>query len=182
MAGRSTLISGKPRQLERPTAPKPLPPDSHARRGKPDPLGDLFLELQRTGDRLMQGLEEALRNTGVTPVQYLVLRSLRRAGVIGMPASQIVRQMTTHDPDMTRLLDKLEKRGILQRRRDDDDRRIYRVSLTRSGARLLRTLTKLTRELHRQQFATLTRRQVATLSALIDTVNDAPIPDLEKRE
>ncbi|MBC7783534.1 MAG: MarR family transcriptional regulator, partial [Burkholderiales bacterium] len=73
-------------------------------------MADLFIHVQRTADRLMQGLEDALRPTGITPVQYLVLRSLRQAGAAGMPSNQIVRDMTTHDPDMTRLLDKLEER------------------------------------------------------------------------
>jgi DNA-binding MarR family transcriptional regulator len=130
----------------------------------------------------MRGLEEALRPTKVTPVQYLVLRSLRRAGVAGMPSNQIVREMTTHDPDMTRLLDKLEKRGIIQRRRDPDDRRIYRVSMTRAGARLLKNLTKLTRDLHRLQFATVTRKQTESVSRLLDTINQAPIPDLDEED
>lgn len=148
-------------------------------RGRRDPLGDLFLDVQRTGDRLMQGLEEALRPTKITPVQYLVLRSLRRAGIAGMPSNQIVREMTTHDPDMTRLLDKLEKRGIIVRRRDADDRRIYRVSMTRQGARVLKNLTKITRDLHRKQFTTLTRKQIASVSRLLETMNQAPIPDLD---
>jgi DNA-binding MarR family transcriptional regulator len=143
-------------------------------------LGDLFLDIQRTADRLMRGLEDALRPTKITPVQYLVLRSLRRAGVAGMPSNQIVREMTTHDPDMTRLLDKLEARGIIARRRDEDDRRIYRVSLTREGARLLKTLTKRTRELHRRQFTTIAKRDVETVTDLLDSINDAPIPDLDE--
>ncbi len=157
-------------------------PEERPRRGRPDPLGDLFLDVQRTADRLMRGLEEALRPTRVTPVQYLVLRSLRRAGAIGMPSNQIVREMTTHDPDMTRLLDKLESRGIIERQRDRDDRRIYRVSLTRSGARLLKNLTKLTRELHREQFNTISRRQALALTRMLDRVNEAPIPDLTQDE
>lgn len=153
--------------------------ESVLHRGKPDPIGDLFLDIQRTADRLMRGLEDALRPTKITPVQYLVLRSLRRAGVEGMASNQIVREMTTHDPDMTRLLDKLESRGIVARKRDPEDRRIYRVSLTREGARVLKNLTKITRELHRRQFCTLNKRQVKQVTQLLGRINQAPIPDLD---
>jgi MarR family transcriptional regulator, organic hydroperoxide resistance regulator len=156
--------------------------DGRRTHGRPDPQGDLFLDIQRTGDRLMRGLEEALRPHKVTPVQYLVLRSLRRAGAGGMPSNEIVREMTTHDPDMTRLLDKLEDRGIIARRRDPDDRRIYLVRLTRDGARVLKALSKVARELHRKQFNTLTKRQAEALARLLDSVNEAPIPDLDEEE
>ena len=145
-------------------------------RGRRDSLTDLFVAVQRTADRLMQGLEDALRKSGVTPVQYMVLRSLRQAGSAGMPSNQIVRGMTTHDPDMTRLLDKLEEREVIERWRDKEDRRIYRVKLTRQGARLLRELSDIARELHRKQFNTIDKRKVVALTRLLETVNEAPIP------
>lgn len=149
-------------------------------RGRRDGFVDLFMTLQRTADRLMQGLEDALRKTGITPVQYLVLRSLREAGVAGMPSNQIARNMTTHDPDMTRLLDKLEEREVIKRWRDKSDRRVYRVRLTREGAVLLRELTQITRELHRKQFNTLDARQIRTLGRTLEAVNEAPIPAKSK--
>jgi DNA-binding MarR family transcriptional regulator len=157
-------------------------PSERRLRGKPDPLSDLFLAVQRTADRLMQGLEDALRATGITPVQYLVMRSLRQAGAEGMPSNQIARNMTTHDPDLTRLLDKLEEREIIARRRDREDRRIYRVKLTRQGARVLRELTLRTRELHRQQFSRVNKRNIATLMNLLEDVNEAPLPYWDKRD
>lgn len=146
-------------------------------RGRRDEFVNLFIALQRAADRQMQGLEEALKRTGVTPVQYLVLRSLREAGSAGMPSNQIARNMTTHDPDMTRLLDKLEERDVIKRWRDKSDRRIYRVKLTREGAIQLRELTKVTHELHRKQFSTLDRRQIKSLTRMVQSVNDAPIPN-----
>jgi DNA-binding MarR family transcriptional regulator len=154
--------------------------ESFSVRGRRNPYADLFLSIQRTADRLMQGLEDALRQTGITPVQYLVLRSLREAGAEGMPSNQIVRNMTTHDPDMTRLLDKLEERAIIERRRDRSDRRIYRVKLTRHGARLLRGLSKITADLHRRQFDCVSEAGTEKLKRLLECVNEAPIPDLDQ--
>ena len=151
-------------------------PDDAPSRGRRDGYVDLFLSLQRAADRQMQGLEDALRRSGVTPVQYLVLRSLREAGSAGMPSNQIARNMTTHDPDMTRLLDKLEEREVIKRWRDKSDRRVYRVKLTREGAILLRELSLVTKELHRKQFSTLDRRQVQSLTRMLKNVNETPIP------
>src|SRR4028119_2478902 len=169
------------RSVRSPKRPRPesasaVHPVERRPRGKPDPLSDLFIVVQRTADRLMQGLEDALRATGITPVQYLLMRSLRQAGANGMASNKIVRNMTTHDPDLTRLLDKLEERAIIERRRDREDRRIYRVKLTRQGARVLRELTIRTRDLHRQQFSRVNKRSISTLMALLEDVNEAPIP------
>ena len=145
-------------------------------RGRRDTLGDLFIALQRTADRLMQGMVDALKQSGCTPVQYWVLRSLRQAGAGGIPSNQIVRDMTTHDPDMTRLLDKLEERGIVERWRDKSDRRVYRVKLTRDGTRMFRDINKRVRELHRKQFSTIDRRRSESLTRTLGTINEAPIP------
>lgn len=145
-------------------------------RGRLDLFGDLFIALQRTADRLMQGMEDALKQSGCTPVQYWVLRSLRQAGAGGMPSNQIVRDMTTHDPDMTRLLDKLEERGIVERWRDKSDRRVYRVKLTRDGARMFRDISKRVRETHRKQFSTIDKRRTESLTRTLGTINEVPIP------
>ncbi|MGC4030440.1 MAG: MarR family transcriptional regulator [Tepidisphaeraceae bacterium] len=156
--------------------------DEQPTRGRRDGFVDLFLAFQRTADRLMQGLEDALKPTGITPVQYLVLRALREAGVAGMPSNEIARNMTTHDPDMTRLLDKLEERDVVQRWRDKEDRRIYRVRLTREGAVLLRSLTQITKELHRKQFNTIDGREMRSLTRTLQAINEVPIPGSKRRQ
>ena len=145
-------------------------------RGRRDVLGDLFIALQRTADRLMQGMEDALKQSGCTPVQYWVLRSLRQAGSAGMPSNQIVRDMTTHDPDMTRLLDKLEERDVVERWRDKDDRRVYRVKLTRHGARVFRDISKRVTETNKKQFSTIDKRKIEALTKMLGSINEAPIP------
>lgn len=116
----------------------------------------------------MKDLEDALRPTGMTPVQFLVLRSLRQAGSGGLPSNLIIKHMTTHDPDITRLLDKLEERDVITRKRDRRDRRLWRVKLTRSGLRTLKGLTLVAREVHDQQFNKLPKRARNRLGDLLE--------------
>src|SRR4028119_251696 len=83
------------------------------------PIGSLeeeaFLNLQRTSNALNQGIADLLRSHDLTPAQYNVLRILRGAGEGGLNASDIAGRMITRDPDVTRLVDRLEKRGLVDR-------------------------------------------------------------------
>ena len=82
---------------------------------KPAPLleQDAFMSIQRNADWLMRELEEILKDHNLSPAQYNVLRILRTAGPSGMACHEIGQRMITRDPDMTRLLDKLEDRDLL---------------------------------------------------------------------
>ncbi len=82
------------------------------------------LNLQRTAEALMHGLEAGLKPAGLSPSQYNVLRILRGAGA---------ERMVTRDPDMTWLLDRLEARGLVMRARDRADRRVITVRITPEG-------------------------------------------------
>ena len=74
---------------------------------------EIFLNLQRTAEVLMRRLTEELKPSDLTPTQYNVLRILRGAEPDGLPCREISARMVTHDPDVTRLLDRLEKRGLV---------------------------------------------------------------------
>ena len=91
--------------------------------------GSLSL-LLRTADALEAQVESWLKQFGLTGTQYNALRILRGAGPEGLPCREIGERMITHDPDITRLLDRLEDRGFVERARDKNDRRvIYGKSL-----------------------------------------------------
>src|SRR5579875_108593 len=95
------------------SAPKSVPP---APRHKPSPCPeeDLFLELLRTTDLLSRHMTQVFKAEDLTPNQYNVLRILRGAPN-GLPCGEIGNRMITRDPDITRLLDRLEKRSLLER-------------------------------------------------------------------
>src|SRR5438477_2882801 len=112
---------------------------------------EVFVAAQRTADRLMRDLEDALKDAHLSPTQYNVLRILRGAGVAGLACHEIAERMLTRDPDMTRLLDRLEDRGLLTRSRERSDRRVIRTRISPDGLRLLKDLDEPVRGMHRRQ-------------------------------
>src|SRR4051812_98410 len=99
---------------------------------------EVFLNLQRTSDALMRGLVDALKAADLTPTQYNALRILRGAGEEGILCREVGERMVTRDPDVTRLLDRLESRGLVERTRASHDRRAIIARIRDSG---LTTLT-----------------------------------------
>src|SRR6266853_5071401 len=85
---------------------------------------EAYLSLLRTADALQTRVEAKLKEFGLTGTQYNALRILRGAGPEGLPCSEIGERMITHDPDITRLLNRLEDRGFVGRSRAKHDRRI----------------------------------------------------------
>lgn len=108
------------------------------------PFADLedeaLLNIVRTADMLLRGLSEALKPAGLSHPQYHVLRILRGAGEGGLACCELAERMIAKDPDITRLLDRLEKRGLVTRSRDRKDRRVVTTRITEDGLRLLKTL------------------------------------------
>lgn len=101
---------------------------------------EAYLSLLRTADALESLAEAKLNEFGLTGTQYNALRILRGAGPEGLPCSEIGERMITHDPDITRLLDRLQKRGLAQRSRDEHDRRVVCGKITQAGLKLLRKM------------------------------------------
>jgi MarR family transcriptional regulator, organic hydroperoxide resistance regulator len=146
------------------------------------PEQELFLEIQRTADVLMRGLEELLKTSGLTQTQYNVLRILRGAGPAGLTCHEVAGSMVTHDPDVTRLLDRLESRQFIARSRSAGDRRVIRVCITAGGLELLAVLDQPVLDLHRSQLGRLggerVRRMIDSLeetrsSLLAETARSA---------
>ena len=101
---------------------------------------EAFLNLLRTTDALKQGETEFLDRYSLSHAQYNVLRILRGAGTEGLPCGEIGARMITRDPDITRLLDRLEKRGLAQRCRESKDRRVVTARIAPSGLELLASM------------------------------------------
>ena len=101
---------------------------------------EAFLNLLRTADALSRGEATVLKSANLSANQYNALRILRGAGPDGVTCSEIGGRLIERDPDVTRLIDKLEERGLMQRRRDARDRRVYRNAITPAGLELLASL------------------------------------------
>lgn len=106
------------------------------------PEQEAYLALLRTTDALQTSVEAKLNEFGLTGTQYNALRILRGAEPEGLPCSEIGERMITHDPDVTRLLNRLEKRGLVKRARAKTDRRVIYGRITAAGLRLLREMDK----------------------------------------
>jgi DNA-binding MarR family transcriptional regulator len=136
--------------------------------GKPAPCPEesLFVELQRTADLLARAPAQFLKEHDLSPNQYNVLRILRGAPD-GLLCGEISARMITRDPDITRLLDRLEKRGFIARCRQDPDRRRVLVHIAPGGIRLLADLDRPVCDLHRRQIGHLGPKRLGELSRLL---------------
>ena len=130
----------------------------------------VFVALLQAADFLGQEAERLLKAAGLTGAQYNVLRILRGAEPEGLPCRGIGDRMISHDPDMTRLLDRLEKRSLITRVRQTDDRRVIKTRITPAGLALLKSLDQPVRELHKRQFSHLPAARLKTLAELLEEV------------
>jgi DNA-binding MarR family transcriptional regulator len=126
----------------------------------------VFLELLRTCDILSRRVVGVLKPAKLSPAQYNVLRILR-GSIEGLPCGEIANHMITRDPDITRLLDRMEKRGLISRSRETKDRRRVVARITPQGLKLLAQLDKPVQEAHRKQLGHLGPERLRSLTELL---------------
>jgi DNA-binding MarR family transcriptional regulator len=125
-----------------------------------------FLEIVQTGDLLGRAFTTVMKDADLSPTQYNVLRILRGAKG-ALPCGEIAHRMITRDPDITRLLDRLDTRGLVSRSRDPDDRRTVLAHITPQGLRLLARLDEPIQDTHRRQLGHLGRERLLSLAELL---------------
>src|SRR5229473_973935 len=138
--------------MQRATEPKPNPQPALEER--------VFVSLMRTTDALSRGGEVLLKPYNLSATQYNILRILRGAGEKGLACREIGCRLITRDPDITRLLDRLESRGLIARAREAQDRRVVKTRIAEEGLRLLAELDQPVREVHRHQFRRFTAKEL----------------------
>jgi DNA-binding MarR family transcriptional regulator len=136
------------------------------RRGVGSPEEATFLDLARTTDLLSRGPMQVLKTEDLSPTQYNVLRILRGAPQ-GLLCGEIASRMITRDPDITRLLDRLEKRELISRCREATDRRTVMARITTEGLQLLARLDEPVQAAHRKQLGHLGRERLRALTELL---------------
>ena len=132
--------------------------------------------LQRTADRLHWRLSEMLKAFGLSPTQYNALRILRGAGDEGRSCSEMAERMINHDPDITRLVDRLERRGLVARSREGRDRRVITTRITPAGLDLLATLDGPLEEFGRKLLGPLGEQRLRILIQLLQAVREQTEP------
>ena len=141
-------------------------PQEKQRHNGPSPEEAALLDLLRTTDMLSRGLLQVLKNEDLSGTQYNVLRILRGAPE-GLACGEIANRMITRDPDVTRLLDRLEKRGLISRCRETKDRRTVMTRITPAGLKLLAKLDEPVQSAHRKQLGHLGPKRLRTLAELL---------------
>ena len=134
---------------------------------------EVLLALQIAAHRVTEPFARHLKAHGdLTPSQYNVLRILRGARPTELTCREIGERMIARDPDITRLLDRLARQGLIARERDTVDRRAIRVTITTAGLETLASLDPIVEAMPKAVLGTIGRRQLATLLTLLGDVID----------
>lgn len=135
----------------------------------------LFVAFMQIADVFASEAEHLVKPAGLTAAQYNVLRILRGAGRTGLACREIGERMISRDPDITRLLDRMEKRGLITRERQSDDRRVVKTCVTAKGLEILKTLDQPIQELHKRQFRRMSRARLKGLATMLGQIQSEQI-------
>ena len=129
---------------------------------------EAFLNLVRTADQLQHALRVQMKPYGITETQYNSLRILRGAGKQGLTCSEISERLISHDPDITRLLGRMERQGLVRRERDNKDRRVVVTRITPEGLARLKELDRVVANKVKSLLAHMAKEDLNTLVALLE--------------
>jgi DNA-binding MarR family transcriptional regulator len=133
---------------------------------------EAFVALLRAADVLQWRVGEMFKEHGLSPTQYNALRILRGAGSEGLTCSEIGERMISRDPDITRLLGRLERRNLVRRKRQPQDRRVIRTGITSAGLALLKSLDRPVLTLNRRMLGHLGEGRLQSLISLLGTARE----------
>ena len=145
---------------------------SELKQNKPftSPVQEAVLSIKRTAALLDLRVAELLRPYGVTPTQYNVLRILRGAGADGLPRCEVQGRLVAPVADTTRLLDRLEKMGLVSRARNTEDRRVVTSKITPRGLALLEKVAAPLKQLEEDEVGQVSDARLRTLIDILDEV------------
>jgi DNA-binding MarR family transcriptional regulator len=141
------------------------------------PQQEAFLSLWRTYDRLRAYEDELFSRYDLTAQQYNALRLLKAEHPGTLPTLVLAGRLVSHAPDITRLVDRLEERGLVARERMPDNRRVVQVGITAAGQDLLEQLDGPVRECHQQQLGHLSAQQIESLVELLRVTRQPHEPE-----
>lgn len=136
------------------------------------PGQEATLGLLRTADRVRRRLGTVVARHGITLSQYNVLRILRGAGPDGLCTSEVAGRLIEQTPGVTRMMDRLEARGWVERERQKGDRRMVRCRLTASGRGLVDQLDEPVNSADAAIVAGLSLAETGELIRLLDRVRE----------
>jgi DNA-binding MarR family transcriptional regulator len=149
------------------------PQEVRSRRRPTSPEEEVYLNILHTAEALTWGVSETLKVADLTLAQYNVLRILRGAAPEGATCGQISERMVTKDSDITRLLERLDARGLITRARDGQDRRFITVRITPEGLSLLASLDEPMARCHKRQIGHMGKERLTALAELLAAAREA---------
>ena len=138
---------------------------------------EAYLSLWRTYDRLRSIEDQLFSQWQLSPQQYNVLRLLQGCYPEPMPTLVIASRLVSRAPDITRILDKLEQSGWIERVRSTDDRRAVLIKLTASGRKVLKEIAEPLADSHVAQLGHLSDKELTQLCNLLRKVRAPHEPD-----
>ena len=135
---------------------------------------EAILSIARTAALLEHAGAEALKPFDLTITQYNVLRILRGAGDAGLCRNEVGERLVTQVPDVTRLLDRMEASGLINRRRNSEDRRFVATYITDKGLRLLEKIDRELPAIHARQLGHVSQKRLRDLIDLLEEVRSVP--------
>ena len=133
---------------------------------------EAVLNIQRTADVLLRSFLDLFSGFELTATQYNVLRILRGAGDDGLACKQIGARLVQRDPDITRLLNRLEKRQLITRSRSSQDRRAWKIRISSQGLQVLGELDQPVQDLHVRTLSSLGSEKINALIEILETVRE----------
>ena len=135
-----------------------------------------YLNLWRTYDLLKAYEDRLFWGHDLSAQQYNTLRLLRSVHPGRVPTLELGNRLVSRAPDMTRLLDRLEARALIDRERLSENRRVVLIGITPAGVELLDSLAVPVRQCHAQQLGHMTPQELATLNRLLNRCREPHEP------
>jgi DNA-binding MarR family transcriptional regulator len=155
------------------TRTTPLQREIRQRRPFPSVAQEGVVSVMRTADLLRRQMAALVEPYGITVQQFNVLRILRGGGPDGLPTLEVGARMVEETPGITRLLDRLEAKGLVRRQRCPKDRRQHLCWITKEGLGLLASLDEPVVQLSQEALKGLGRQEQSALVRLLDQVRAA---------
>jgi MarR family transcriptional regulator, organic hydroperoxide resistance regulator len=143
------------------------------KRPKPRPARTAYITLLSTADRVKTFFESVCAPYDITGQQYNVLRILRGAGPEGLPTLMVSERMIERAPGITRMIDRLESKGLVVRETRAGDRRCVHCRITEKGLNLLELMDGPVEQANHDSFRGLTGAELDQFIALLDKTRKA---------
>ncbi len=153
-----------------PPTPKPIGLQAELRQTKSfESLhSEAFLNLVRTSAQMQHALHLQLKPYGITETQYNSLRILRGAGSSGLTCAEIAERLVSQDPDITRLVERLQRQGLVRRERGEKDRRVVLTKITAAGLDRLKEIDPVVNSTVNALLSHLSSSQLKTMIDLLE--------------